>query len=245
MFKTGLVSVTFRNLTPAVITDLTAEAMLCGIEWGADVHVRPEDLENAAAVGAYTRERGLSNISYGAYYYAGYSEENFGDLIAGAKALGAPNIRVWAGKKGSAEEDGRRMVVDSLRRITEEAARENITVSLEFHRRTLTDTPDSARRLMEEVANENLHLYWQPNQDMDAAYNVQSIRTVLPYISNVHVFAWEGSQKFPLSHGEKDWRQYLDALADSGREHALLLEFVCDGTEDQFRRDAETLRNWL
>ncbi len=136
-------------------------------------------------------------------------------------------------------------MVDSLKRIAEHASRENLTVSLEFHRRTLTDTPDSASRLMEEVANDNLRLYWQPNQDMDASYNVQSIRTVLPYISNIHVFAWEKSQKFLLAHGEKHWRQYLDALSASGREHALLLEFVCDGTEEQFLRDAETLRSWL
>ncbi len=108
MYKAGLVSVTFRNLIPAVITDLTAQAMLDGVEWGADVHVPPTDLINAAAVGAQTREAGISTVSYGSYYYAGYSEEIFADLIAGAKALGAPNIRVWAGKKGSAEEDDRK-----------------------------------------------------------------------------------------------------------------------------------------
>ena len=39
MLKTGVCSVTFRNLNVERIIELVVEAGLDGIEWGGDVHV--------------------------------------------------------------------------------------------------------------------------------------------------------------------------------------------------------------
>ena len=246
MFKTGIVSVTFRPLAPQEIADLTAQAKLDSVEWGGDVHVPPTDIANAAAVGALTKAAGLSVASYGSYFRAGYSEEDsFAAEVEAARALGAPNIRIWAGKKGSAAETDRTLVIDSIRRCAAICADAGMTLSLERHGGTLTDVPDSALRLVDEVAHENLRLYWQPDQAQDAAYNVAALRALLPYVNNVHVFSWAGKEKYPLAAGESAWRQYLDILAGSGRDHALLMEFVCDGTPEQFLRDAETLHSWL
>jgi len=246
MFKTGIVSVTFRNLAPQVIADLTAQAKLDSVEWGGDVHVPPTDIANAAAVGALTKAAGLQIASYGSYFRAGYSEEaSFAAEVEAARALGAPNIRIWAGKKGSADETDRAAVAASIRNCAEICAQNGMTLSLERHRGTLTDIPDSALRLVDEAAHDNLRLYWQPDQAEDTAYNVAALRALLPYVSNVHVFSWAGKEKYPLADGEAAWRQYIDILAASGRDHAMLMEFVCDGTEAQFLRDAETLRGWL
>ena len=246
MFKTGIVSITFRNLDPKTIADLTVQAGLDAVEWGGDIHVPPTDIANASAVGEMTRAAGLVNISYGSYFKAGYSEQaDFAAEVAAAKALGAPNIRIWAGKLGSDAEENRAAVADSIRACAQACAAQNMTLSLERHRGTLTDTPDSALRLIDEVAHENLRLYWQPDQAQEVDYNVDSLRRLLPYVSNVHVFSWKGKDKFPLEAGEAAWKQYIDILASDGREHGMLMEFVCDGTEAQYLRDAVTLKKWL
>ena len=39
MIRGGLVSITFRKLSPRAIIDLVTRANLIGIEWGGDVHV--------------------------------------------------------------------------------------------------------------------------------------------------------------------------------------------------------------
>ncbi len=42
MIKSGLVSITFRQLTCEQIVDLVSKAKLDAIEWGGDIHV-PHD----------------------------------------------------------------------------------------------------------------------------------------------------------------------------------------------------------
>src|SRR2546421_12786695 len=61
----GLVSVTFRQLAPAAVVDLAVRAGLCGIEWGADVHV--PDVPAARRVASLTGDAGLVVACYGSY----------------------------------------------------------------------------------------------------------------------------------------------------------------------------------
>ena len=110
---------------------------------------------------------------------------------------------------------------------------------------TLTDDWASALRLLEEVDRDNLKLYWQPNQFRDTEYNLEALRRELPYITNVHVFSWEGKDHFPLEKHESIWRQYLDILGTSGRDHNLLLEFMYNNEPEQLRTDAAVLKRWL
>ena len=103
--KPGLVSVTFRQLSPEGIIDLCASSGLQAIEWG-DVYVPPGDDRVASRVGEMTRRAGLSVAAYGSYYRLAASEASpFEEVLASAEAMGAPAIRVWAGNRGSADTD--------------------------------------------------------------------------------------------------------------------------------------------
>ena len=149
MNRAGLVSITFRNKTPREIVALMKRAGLSQVEWGGDVHVKP-GAESAAEVRRMTEGEGLRTSAYGSYYRL---EENaFGPWLDEAEALGAPVIRVWAGRKGSAEVDEweRETLVHTLNDCVRQAAERNIVVSLEYHPNTLTDSRDSVRRLMRE-----------------------------------------------------------------------------------------------
>ncbi|MBQ4354920.1 MAG: sugar phosphate isomerase/epimerase [Clostridia bacterium] len=247
MFIPGLVSVTFRKHTRREIAEAMQKAGLSAIEWGGDVHVVPMDGEAVTDALAVCGEFGCRTASYGSYYRCTADDAFASSVVDTAVHLGTKHIRVWAGTKGSAAADStdRAETVRNLKKICRSAAVHGITVSPEFHQGTLTDHYESAVRLMEETEEENLRLYWQPNQFMDDAYNLAAVRAVLPYVSNVHVFTWDAKTRYPLADGEKKWREYLDILAGSGRDHHLLMEFVRDDSMDQFFRDAETLLSWI
>ena len=66
---------------------------------------------------------------------------------------------------------------------------------------------------------------------------------MLPYLTNVHVFHWEGADvRYPLERGAADWRAYI-ALAGSERDY--IMEFVQDDDPERFIQDARTLREWM
>ena len=64
----GLVSITFRDLSPEEVVQVAVENGLEGIEWGGDVHVPHGNLAVAKKVARQTAEGGLKVASYGSYY---------------------------------------------------------------------------------------------------------------------------------------------------------------------------------
>lgn len=254
MMYSGLVSVTFRQLAPRRIVDLAAQAGLEGIEWGGDVHVPHGDMGRAAEVAAMTADAGLRVASYGSYYRVGNETSlRFETVLETARALGAPSIRVWAGDLGSAQADAAYWdaVAGETRRAADLAAAAGLRLSFEFHGGTLTDTYASARRLIERVAHPQAGLYWQPKIDCTVDANLGGLRSLLPWLTNVHVFHWGPTtqDRHPLAEGERDWRVYLDAIAAAAGAAAgdryALMEFVPGDEPDAFLRDAAVLKRWL
>lgn len=250
MIHPGLVSVTFRKLSPPEIVALVQQAGLSGIEWGGDVHVPHGDLDRARAVAALTQEAGLRVMAYGSYYRLGHERDlPFERALDTAQALGAPAIRVWAGDQPSAQADAAywARMVEEARRIGDLAGQAGLRVVFEFHSGTLTDSNDSARRLIEQVAHPAVGMYWQPVVGQDVAYNLAGLRAMLPWLVNAHVFHWGPTtqDRHPLADGADEWRQYLAVMRASGRPHGALLEFVPGEAPEAFLRDAATLKAWL
>ena len=246
--KTGLVSISFRELSPDEIIALCVRAGLDCIEWGGDIHVPPGDLANAASVGECTRAAGLSVTCYGSYYRLTDAEPGMAKtVVQTAKALGAPLIRVWAGNLGSAEagEIDRGMIVRNAQRIADLAAQENISVAFEYHGGTLTDDALSARNLLEAVNRPNLGTLWQPPVNMSVGDCVSSIGAVGEWIRNIHVFSWDGTERLPLSDGAEKWKACLNAIRQLPGEHNLMLEFVRGNDPGQLIEDARTLKRWI
>ncbi|MDI4646622.1 sugar phosphate isomerase/epimerase family protein [Cohnella hashimotonis] len=245
MLFTGLVSVTFRSLSPEEIVSLAAQAGLDGIEWGGDVHVPPGDLRLAGQVRAMTESAGLQVSSYGSYYRVG-DDNNFSLVLDSADALGAPAIRIWAGSVGSAEadDDSRRRIVEEIQRMAELSQQRGIGLSLEFHDGTLADTEVSAVSLIRSIASNNVKLYWQPQPEVSPQRNLTTLTAFLPWLSNVHVFHYdERRRQQPLKVGNTAWQSYTDVLRSTDKPRYLLLEFVKDGEIGQFLEDASVLKN--
>jgi 3-dehydroshikimate dehydratase len=251
MLIPGLVSITFRALAPEEIIRLVAEAGLQSIEWGGDIHVPHGEVNRARDVGRWTREAGLMVAAYGSYYRLGGGKDvpSFEKVLASAVGLGAPTIRVWAGVKGSADysPEERRMVIDDALRVAEMAARSGITISLEYHGGTLTDTRESVQSLLGELAHPNIEFLWQPSNGEPVEACALRLIDVLPRLRNVHVFHWwpTAAERHPLSEGEARWRTYVDIVRETGKPVDFLLEFVVKDSPGQFLADAAILRRWL
>ena len=252
MIRPGLVSITFRKLSPRQIVDLVVQAGLDAIEWSGDVHAPHGDVAKAREIAQMTADAGLSMPTYGSYYRVGHrADVPFPDVLVSAVALGTPTIRVWAGKVGSAEADAdywNGVVADS-QRIVDLAATEGIGIAYEFHGNTLTDSAESARRLLEEVNRPNLRSLWQPPKGSTIEQNRAGIDTLAPWISHIHTFSWrieEGQTiRLPLDEYAIQWKEYLARISALGGDRYALLEFVRGDDPAQFLADAVTLRGWL
>ncbi len=251
MLIPGLVSVTYRPMNPTEILSAVREANLSAVEWGGDVHVPHGDTKIATVVGGMTRGAGIFPISYGSYYRVGtYGEDFRGEFmrcVESVDTLGAPNLRLWAGNKNSEDvtPEERAALIAEIRACAKMAATRGKSISFEYHGGTLTNKAPSAVDMIEAVAAPNVTLYWQPNQFVSFEQNIENLRLVLPYVSNVHVFAWKEHDRFPLSAHESMWRTYLDILASTGRMHGLLMEFVPNDDPALLPTEAATLRSWI
>jgi 3-dehydroshikimate dehydratase len=235
--RPGLCSVTLRALSAEDVVAAAAAAGLTAIEWGADVHVPPGDrgaAERAREAGA---RAGVAVASYGSYFRAGDPLAGFAAVLDSARALGAPRVRIWAGRVGSAGASAaeRAAVTDGVRAAVALAG--DVEVALELHGGTLTDEPASAVALLE--AAEGARTYWQPPQGAPDAVALAGLRAVLPWLAAVHVFSWwPRAERHPLAARADLWRQ---ALALAGDVDALL-EFVPGDDPSVLAREAATLR---
>jgi 3-dehydroshikimate dehydratase len=243
--------VAFRHLSIEAVVRLAAAAQLDGIEWGGDVHVPSGDLRAARRAADACATAGLDAASYGSYLCAG-RDDSFDAALETAVALGARNVRVWAGDRGSASADDpfRDEVAAALRRWCSAASDMGLTVSLEHHAGTLTDTAASSLRLLASVPAPNLRTYWQPRDGHAGTRDLDELAAVRPHLAHVHVFWWhDGATRFPLSEGMAFWQPALSGAASApetprGGRYAFI-EFVKGDDPEQLLADAAALRSWL
>ncbi|MCP1427851.1 sugar phosphate isomerase/epimerase [Microbacterium foliorum] len=246
--RPGLCSVTFRSLPAERVIELAAQASLEVIEWGADVHVAPRDVERAAAVAQMTTDAGLTSCSYGSYFRAG-RDEPLTPILDTAAALGVDRVRVWAGELGSAEASQGHWadVVSRLRDATAESAARGIDLALEFHSGTLADTAPTTLRLLAEVASPALSTYWQPTVAASVDDVLAEYRMVAAHTSAAHVFSWWPAQeRRPLRARDALWtRFFTEALSAPRPPREALLEFVPNDDPALLPGEAAALRSYL
>jgi len=246
MLTTGMLSVTFRQLTCEQIVRLVKEAELKAIEWGGDKHVQHGHYDEAQRVRRLTEDEGLAVASYGSYYRAGVTDGSspaFEVVLQTAAELGAPAIRIWAGNKGSAVTtlDERAMITADIARAGELAGARGIAIHLEYHAKTLTDTAESTALLLAETGHANVRTNWQPPIPLSANERLETLQAALPHLADLHVFHWVPGQHLALAEGAGEWLNYLKLARSDGRRRYAMLEFVKDSDPGRFLADAALL----
>jgi len=250
MLTSALCSITFRKLTPHEIINLCVKSKIQAIEWGGDVHVPHGDLSTARLVRKETEAAGLQVSAYGSYYRCDEDQVRFQEVLASAKELGTSVIRIWAGNKGSADaaQEERIATATAIRQAVGSAKEEGITVALEYHGGTLTDTMESTHQLLQEVHHPDLKIFWQPRTGGTFEQDIRELEAALPYLSNVHCFHWnltDSIERLALADGLNPWMEYLKIIRKAEGDRFITLEFVRDDSPDQLKEDAETLHQLL
>ena len=241
-YKTGLVSVSFRQHSPKEILEAAKNAGLSCIEWGSDIHAPSREADKIKEIAAMQRDYGIACSSYGTYFRLGETPiEELGSYITAAKILGTDILRIWCGRKSGADMTGveREELLSLCRKAASIAEESGVTLCLECHRKTFTENPDDAVWLMESVGSEHFCMYWQPFQWQSAEKNIENAKKLAPYVRHIHIFHWKGEEKLPLSDAVGEWQRYLCEL---GAPHTLLLEFMPNGSIDELAKEADALK---
>jgi len=248
MIKAGLCSVTFRTKTPREIIDLAAKAGLHSIEWASDAHVQEGNISLAKEVKKMTEDAGIEVSSYGSYYSLGMKKDIV-PYLESAKALGAPEIRVWAGFNPSSYHlfDARQALVREAKEISRKAAEYGITISTECHANTITDTPESLLMYMFEVNEPNFRTYWQALLQVPENEQLRSLKAIYASgkLTNLHVYHFNhfetSRDQRLLSEAYDKWLERFMIFKDDKTVRHAMLEFVREGSDESLLADSKTL----
>ncbi len=249
MFKSGVVSVSFRPNSAEEIIEAAKNANLSLIEWGSDVHAPAGDVALAEKIKADSEAFGIKTVSYGSYFRVGVTpNDEFPKYLESAKALGSSVIRIWAYRsvKATEGEEWEKVVADA-KEICKMAEPYGIKVCLECHNGSITEDYNTALAFLKAVDHKLFGMYWQPNQLKSLEYNIEAAKALAAYVSCLHVFHFIDNVKAPLSEGLSDWRKYLAILKASLGDKSIpaYLEFMPDDRIETLSREAETLNSLL
>lgn len=252
-YKPGLVSISFRQLSPEEIIETTQALPIKGIEWGGDVHVPHGDTATAERVGRLTRDAGLEPFCYGAYYRFRelHPEKNepgpeIEAVLDSAQALGAPRVRLWAGEMDyeKATPEYRRAVAKRAHEVAQLAQDRGLAIDLEFHGGTLNNSAEHSLELLDMISHPNVHTLWQPAVPLSVEQRIEGLKKLLPRVSNIHCFHWGPGgwkERYALEEGKDAWRAYLDVFRKTDTPRWISLEYVKDDSLESLSRDSKTL----
>lgn len=241
MFQLGLVSISFRALSPSQIIQAVKDNGLTCVEWGSDVHAPVTDLEKVRKIREECDKNGITTCSYGTYFKIGVNAaEEIYPYVEAAKILGTNILRLWAGNKGSEEytEEEKQAFLAECKTLAEIARAENVIFCTECHNNTFTDRLPGCIEMLDAVSSPHFKTYWQPNQFRTREENIRYAASVADQTTVVHVFNWLGTEKFPLIEGKEVWQEYLKYF----RNVPLLLEFMPDNQLETLECEANALK---
>ncbi len=250
--KQGLVSVTFRELSIKEIIKLAKENGLKYIEWGGGPHIPMGNVRLARKVKRLMHGSGIKCASYGSYYGVTYNEGEsaplpFKRVCKTALALGADTIRIWAGWPGCGDIDaeGERKAVLHTKMIANIAKKYGLTLAFECHWGTITDEYHRSIEFLKKIDCDNVKIYYQPNPHKNKEYNLEAVKALLPYATNVHVcnhFFIDGKfNKASLADAHEEWCDYIRVL-ENGEDRVYYLEFMPDGTPATLPTECQCLK---
>jgi len=241
--KVGLCTIAFRERLLTDALDIARDVGADGVElWGREPHISPLELDRprAEAVARMVAARGLEVVALGSYHRLSVSPRAEGNVpltvtLQTARALGAPLVRMWAGDRGSqgATAEDWQQVIAASRLASLQAETLGLTVVVEMHEGTLTDTGATARRLVEEVACDNFGLVYQPAFGYEAEDPLQRIEPVAPFVRHVHAQNAQPAEDAAaaprptlISRGSADYGTIARRLAAAGYGGYFQVEFV-------------------
>ncbi|HPZ15725.1 MAG TPA: TIM barrel protein [Sphaerochaeta sp.] len=245
MVQSGLVSVTCKTLSIPQLLEAMGDLGLSMVEWSEKWHIEAGAIAQATEAARLSRQHNITVVGYGSYVKLA-SGCNALPSLRTASALGAPVVRIWGGERPSCEldEEDLASLAQEARAICDEGRKLGLTIALEWHKNSVTDTNESALSFLKRVGRENLRTLWQPTQALDPTERATGLKQVISQLGYLHVYHWDERGRRPLSEGREPWSGYLRSL-DPRRVTPALLEFVQHDSMSQLAEDAKTLNGWI
>ena len=162
--------------------------------------------------------------------------------INAAKLLGTNIIRLWCGRKTGEQmtKEERLEFLDICKKAEQIAKEEGAILCMECHKNTFTQNPEDSVWLMEEINSPFFRMYWQPFQWSGKEGNIKNATMLSTYTKHIHVFNIKDGVKLPLDLAKDDWIEYLKCFSTP---RTLLLEFMPNGTLEELKKEADTLKH--
>ena len=241
-FNLGLCSISFRKNTPVEILTEMKNAGLIYIEWGSDVHAPQKDIEKLTNIANLQKEYNIKCSSYGTYFKIGVTPtEKLQEYINAAKILGTNVLRLWCGNKNSQDysAEEKTALFNECKNVAAIAEENAVTVCMESHNGTYTNTEKSALELMKAVNSKAFLMYWQPQQLLNFEENISYAQGVSDFVKHIHVFNWKGDNRLPLADDIDSWKEYLQCFES---DKTLLLEFMPDDKIETLKNESNALK---
>jgi len=273
--KTSFCSIAFRNDKREILELIPeiAELGYNGIEiWGNHL---TGGLSNVLSVKKAVREHGLEVPMISPYFDFTGSEVKWLSSLSVAKryvqyavVLGCPLIRVFTGVVGSGDISNKvwKTAVEGLKVISSIAEEQGISLALETHPGTLTDTVESTLRLIEAVGAPNLKVnldiyhFWDATEDFRIPLDKLREHTVHVHAKNTNLSAAqrrsnphlllhdkEAAQEFfgivGLREGGLPYEEFFRDLLTGGYDGFVSIEWFGDAPSRAARSELEYLRS--
>lgn len=242
MTNLGLVSISFRNLSPEIIIEEVKKAGLSCIEWGSDVHAPCDDIEKLSKIADMQQKADIFCSSYGTYFRLGVNDTNeLQQYIDAAKILGTNILRLWCGNKSteSYTETEELSLINECKKAAAIAEKNGVTLCMECHNGTYTEKKEGAIKLMKSVDSPAFRMYWQPNQYEEFDENMKYARLLAGFTKCIHVFNWDKDKRYPLAESINIWKEYLSFFPEN---ITLLLEFMPDDSILSLKTETNALK---
>lgn len=254
MLRGGISSVSYRNVRAQDIIAAVRTAGLGGIEWSADTHAPHGDLARAEELMMATLRSGLTVSAYGSFYRMGPGAHPNLDfetaVLACARRLQAPIIRVWAAPAADAGGTSLEALAQEAIVLADQTGRHGITVCLEPHELSIINDYDRLAELVDMAAHPFFKACWAPLAAPPREDREKGISLIAPHIALIHVRNWTSSYaRRPLSENLDCWTQVVDALAERAQhsvlDHWALIEYLEDEASETLKREADALQALL
>ncbi len=240
-----MVSISYRELDFEDVLRIMSDAGLKYVEWGSNAQAPQNDIQKLQLIAEAQAKYGIQCCSYGTYFYLGITPiEELPDYIRAAKMLGTNILRLWAGKKTKdmCSQQEKDLLFNQCKLAAKIAEAAGVTLCLECHRNSYTETAQGAFELMQVVDSEAFRMYWQPDPYVSVEENIAYARLIQPYTVHLHAFHIKRSTSYPLAEGAEEWKLYLKEFTG---DHLALLETLPDQRPETLQREADSLRSIL
>ncbi len=244
MLRSGISSVSYRNRKAADIIEAARKTRFSGIEWSSDTHAPPGDLDTAENLMMATLRAGLTVSAYGSFHRIGGCAEEFAAVLASARMLQAPNVRVWAAPRTGVLPLA--SMAETARPLADEAGKFGITLCIEAHERSQVDRYETLAELVRLVAHPFFRVSWAPLPGLGKEELLAGAEALAPELTLIHVRNWNASYaRQPLEDEDETWPGIIDAFLaremKTDLDHWALIEYLEDESPQTLEREAETL----